>query len=1160
MDIRSKTLNPVASTCALAVLLVLHATTIAAQSISGSMFGSVLDSSGSAVQGAQLKLVHSGTGAERAALTDARGEFAISALGPGQYSLTVEARGFKKLVRGDIELTSSERLSLGSLNLELGTVTEQVVVSTDATPVQTASAERSTSITASQVANLTIYGRTFTSLVAISPGVVDTVGANNRALGGGGGGGINFNIAGSRSANNGFTLDGVTLNAVGGAANASFGVSMESVSEVKVMVSNYQAEFGRMAGGNIQVVTKSGTRDYHGVGMYYIRNEALNANNFFNNRLGQVRPRNRYNAITYALGGPVYIPRILKKQKLFFYWSHEYQPAKVTGALQNSTMPTALERAGDFSQSLDQNNTLMIIRDSTNNTPFQGNRIPLTRIDSNGQALLNVFPQPNFTDRSISKGAYNYVTQFTGSDPLRLYTLKLDYNLTTNDALSVTLTRNSDDNSIPNGGGLTTPFALLRDVVHNAGQMATAHWTHIISPTLVNEAVFGYAQLIGPTATGLDASVLKGIQTTTYDYTAKQLNPTSNPLNFVPGMSFGGVTGAASVSFDGRFPFFLTRYTTDYSNSLSAILGPHSVKAGVLIERMRQHDGGWATNFNGTFDFGRNVNNPLDTNNPYSNAILGIFNNYTEATSRPLALRHSLGVDWFVQDNWKVSRRLTLDYGVRVTWWTPFTNWDSRSATFVPGLYDPSKKVRLIYPALVNGTKVGINPVTNQTYPSVLIGFIAPGTGNPTNGMVVTTETPGYPSGLINNQGPLFAPRFGFAYDPFGTGKTAIRGGFGIFYNRITGGANTDSVYSYPIVQSPRIDFNRISSLQSAQGLVSAPTVVAWQRDIKTASVMNLSFSIQRHVGFDTVVDVGYVGSLGRHLTWQRDINSIPLSTRFLRENADPTSPSVPLADVFLRPTVGYNSINYNEAAGTSNYHSLQVTANRRLSRGLSFGVAWTYSKVLDFNDGEFGAVNIVAPFRAWNYGRASFDRTHVVKLSWVYSLPAWKSAIMPVRAVVNNWQISGITTFSSGAPLGVGYTLVAATDLSGTPSVSPRVVVAGNPVLSSGEQTFSQAFRTSVFQMPTVGSLGTLSKTLITGPGIKNFDVSIFKNIPLYKERAHAQLRAEFYNFFNHTQFSSLDNTARFAANGSQANAQFGQYTAARDPRVMQLAVRLEF
>ncbi len=1157
-----KPINLFAALFGLVLVLALSCATIAAQTFTGSMFGSVSDSTGAAVPGVQLRLVHTTTGTEREAQTDARGEFAISALSPGRYSLTVEARGFKKLVRDGIELTSSERLSVGNLNLELGTMTEQVLVSAAATPVQTASAERSTSITASQVANLTIYGRTFTSLVAISPGVVDTVGANSRALGGGGGGGVNFNIAGSRGANNGFTLDGVTLNAVGGAANASFGVSMESVSEVKVMVSNYQAEFGRMAGGNVQIVTKSGTKDYHGAAMYYGRNEALNANNFFNNRLGQIRPRNRYNAITYTLGGPVYIPVLLskQKQKLFFYWSHEYQPAKITGALQNSTMPTALEKAGDFSQSLDQNNALIVIKDPTNNIPFQGNRIPLTRIDPNGQALLNVFPTPNFTDRSITKGAYNYVTQFTGSDPLRMYTLKLDYNVTSKDIFSVTLTRNSDDNSIPNGGGLTTPFAMLRDVVHNAGQMGTVRWTHILSPTMVNEAVFGYAQLIGPTATGLDESVLKGIQTNTYNYTAKQLNPASNPLNFLPGMSFGGVTGAASVSYDGRFPYFLTRYTTDYSDSLSATLGAHSLKAGVFIERMRQHDGGWATNFNGTFDFGRNVNNPLDTNNPYSNAMLGVFNNYTEATYRPLALRHSLGVDWYAQDNWKVSRRLTLDYGLRFTWWTPFTNWDNKMATFVPGLYEPSKKVKLISPAVVNGTKVGINPATNQTYPSVLIGFIAPGTGSPTNGMVVTTDTPSYPSGLINNQGPLLAPRFGFAYDPFGNGKTAIRGGVGIFYNRITGGANTDSVYSYPIVQSPRIDYNRISSLQSAQGLVSAPAVVAWERDIKAASVMNISFSIQRDIGFGTVVDVGYLGSLGRHMTWQRDINSIPLGTRFLKENADPTSLSVPLADVFLRPTVGYTSINYNEAAGTSNYHSLQVTANRRLSRGLSFGAAWTYSKVLDFNDGEFGGVNTVAPFRAWNYGRAGFDRTHILKLTWVYAPPAWKSAIGPVRAIINNWQISGIASFSTGAPLGVGYTLVSAADLSGTPSVSPRILVTGNPVLSGSEQTFSQAFRTSAFQMPALGTLGTMSKTLLTGPGINNFDVSLFKNIPLYKERARAQLRVEFYNLFNHTQFSAFDSTARFAANGSQANAQFGQYTAARDPRVLQLAIRFEF
>jgi hypothetical protein len=523
-------------------------------------------------------------------------------------------------------------------------------------------------------------------------------------------------------------------------------------------------------------------------------------------------------------------------------------------------------------------------------------------------------------------------------------------------------------------------------------------------------------------------------------------------------------------------------------------------------------------------------------------------------------MRYSWGVDWFIQDNWKVNRRLTLDYGVRFTWWNQFYNANGSMATFDPSRYDAGKQVKLVRPALVGGTRVGVNPATGQTYPAALIGFIAPGTGNPTNGMIVTSEVKDYPKGLIDNVGPLAAPRFGFAYDPFGNGKTSIRGGFGMFYNRLLGGSNTAAVFSYPLVQTPVIQFNRIPTIQSAQGLVSVPSVTAWQRNMGSASVMNLSLSVQRDVGFGTVVDVGYLGSLGRHLTWARDINSIPVGARFLPANADPVTPSVPLMDVFLRPLTGYGAINANEAAGSSNYHSLQVTANRRMTRGLSAGLAYTWSKALDYVDGDFGAVNIIAPFREWNYGLAGFDRTHVVKLTWTYHLPEWKTALAPVRTVVNGWQVSGIATFMSGAPVGVGYSLVSAADLSGTPSIAPRILVAGDPVLPKGERTFSQAFRTDVWRAPAAGTLGMLSKTHIRGPGINNFDISVFKNIPVVKERLRAQLRGEFYNAFNHTQFSSYDSTARFDARGAQVNAQFGQYTAARDPRVMQLAVRLEF
>jgi hypothetical protein len=459
---------------------------------------------------------------------------------------------------------------------------------------------------------------------------------------------------------------------------------------------------------------------------------------------------------------------------------------------------------------------------------------------------------------------------------------------------------------------------------------------------------------------------------------------------------------------------------------------------------------------------------------------------------------------------------------------------------------------------MVNGVRVGQNPVTGETYSSALIGFIAPGAGNPTNGMIVTSQNPNYPRALSESSGILAAPRIGFAYDPFGDGKTAVRGGFGMFYNRMLG-IDYTAVYSYPIVQTPVVQFGTLSTFRSAQGFTSPPSVLGWDRHMKTPEVMNMSFAIQRNIGFDTVVDVGYVGSLARHLDWQRSLEDVPLGARFNPANADPTNPKVPLPDAFLRPIVGYNGIGLNEAYATSNYHSLQATANRRFARNLEFGFAWTWSKALDFTDNEFGAINTVAPLRAWNYGLAGFDRTHVVKINWLWDVPKHGWSFAPAQLALNGWQMSGIVTFQSGAPVAVGYSLVTATDLSGTPSISPRIQVTGDPVLAKGDRTFSRNFRPDVFHAPAAGTLGDLSKTLLRGPGINNWDVALFKNFSI-REGLKAQFRSEFYNAFNHTQFSTFDSTARFDANGSQVNSQFGQFTAARDPRIVQLAIRLQF
>ncbi|MBL8211955.1 MAG: carboxypeptidase regulatory-like domain-containing protein [Bryobacterales bacterium] len=1129
------------------------------QQVTGILSGSVQDTSGAAISGAKIRLVSTSTGVRRDITSDESGNFVVSGVDPAEYVLTVQADGFKTLEKKGIILTASERLPVGILQLEVGALEERVTVVAEGATVQTASAERSAAITGTQVENLLIFGRSVASLVALAPGVVDPVGAVGRDLGGGSA--TNFNVLGSRAAENNFTVDGVTMTAVGGAPNGTFGISAEAVAEVKVLLSNYQAEYGRLAGSNVQIVSKSGTRNFHGAAMYYKRHEQFNANNFFNNTLGLRRPINRFNTYSYNIGGPIYIPGKFNRErdKLFFFWNHEYLPRKTASAIQRVTMPTALERGGDFSQTVDVNNRLIPITDPTNRQPFAGNRIPANRLDPNGQALLNFFPQPNFVNPAVTLRQYNNVAQWSGANPLQMFTLKPEYYLSAKDQISASINAQFSSNDSPNGAQMTAQFPVFQSETKSKGGMFSVHYRRIFSPTVVNEFMVGYAFTFGPPSWTDEG--IKGLQRGTYGFLAGSLTPSNNPLNLMPAMSFGGVVGAANLTYDGRFPFNGARNVYNISDNISKTWGSHLLKAGFFLERMRQRDGPWANNFAGNFDFGRNVNNPLDSNYAYANAVLGVFNSYTEASARPVSRIYSRGVDWFVQDTWKISRKLTLDYGVRFAWFEPFWNFNDEMAGFVPSRYDPAKAVRLIRPALNNGVRMGQNPVTGTFHPASLIGFIAPGSGDPENGMVVTSRDKDYPRGLTESSGVRAAPRFGFAYDPFGNGKTAIRGGFGMFYNRVLGStaAAPTNVFSYPLVQYPVVQFGTISTFRSAQGFASPPAVTGWDRNIDTPTVMNMSFTIQRDIGFGTVVDVGYVGSLGRHLAWLRSLQDIPLGARFLPANADPTNPRVPLPDAFLRPIQGYNGVGMNEAAGTSNYHSLQVTANRRFARNLEFGLAWTWSKAMDYTDGEWGAINTVAPLRDWNYGLAGFDRTHVLKLNWLFSTPNFRFGFKPIGAVVNGWQVSGILTFQSGAPVGIGYSQVVAADLSGTPSISPRVLVTGNPVLPKNERTFSRNFRTDVFRLPAAGTLGTMSKTLLRGPGINNWDVAVFKNFQI-REGLRAQFRSEFYNAFNHTQFSAFDTAARFDAAGNQVNARFGEFTTARDPRVLQLAIRVQF
>ena len=1127
---------------------------LTAQTISSSIVGSVVDPTNLPIAGVTLQLRQVSTGATRELTTDTQGNFVFSNLSPGEYVLTAEASGFKRIERAGLMLSASEVLPAGTITLAVGSVTETVTVTAQGAMVQTASSERSGVVTSSQVEDLLTKSRNVMSLLALLPGVVDTTpDADNLARG------WNLYVQGNRNNTNSMTFDGMVLNSWGLGNATDVALSQDSIAEVKVLVGNYQAEYGRRSGANITLVSKSGSQQFHGLGSYFKRHEQFNANNFFRNRTSQPKARYRYNTWTYNIGGPVYIPRKfnVNKDKLFFFWNQEFWPLEST-ATGRLTVPTELERAGNFSQTVDLNRVLIPVRDPHTQTPFPGNIVPPSRINPSGQALLKIFPMPNFTDWNISRGAYNYIYDTPVSKPNRMETLRLDYSMNSNHRISGSFYGYTNDQT--GSVGLDTGssnWPLMAMGYSFKGRNYLTRYTAVLSPTLINEVTAGYTTR--PQQNSVIEEELKKAQRATVGFTAGQFTPQNNPLDLVPNATFGGVPSPANLAIEGRFPFWQNGRVISFTDNLTKTIGAHTLKAGITGDFLRHHATAFGALPFGSFDFSRSVVNPLDTNYAYSNALLGVFNTYRESNLQPIVRYRQKNIEWFAQDSWKATRRLTLEYGVRFSWIGPMWDAVGFTAAFTFGKFNAAQQVKLISPVIENGIRRGLNPVTGQTVPAAMIGGIAPGSGNIANGMVVVADTPDYPRGLYEHRGVQYAPRLGFAYDVFGNGRTAVRGGFGMFYNHPGWNVYEQFTIQPPLVITPTVYYGEIATFRSSSGVVFPQSVNAADRKSKTPSVMNLSLSVQHKLPFETILDVGYSGSLARNLFWTRELNAVPMGRRFDPAYADPTIRGSALPTAFLTPITGYTSIVQYEAAASSNYHSLQVSANRRFVKGLQFGVSWTWSKALDFVDDDRGGISPFISPRVWNYGLASFDRTHVLKMSGIWDVPRTSLAHPLANAILHDWQLSAMPSFISGAPLGIGWSSTVAVDTTGTPSQGSRIVVTGNPVLPKGERTFERNFRTDVFQMPGVGTVGNAAKTLIRGPGINTWDLGVFKNFPI-SDFGKVQFRWEMYNAFNHTQFSSVDATARFDAQGRQVNTQFGQFTGARSPRIMQFALRFHF
>ena len=1120
-----------------------------AQTITSSIVGSVVDSSGLPVGGAQAALSNVATGAGRNAVTDDRGNFVFPSLPLGEYILVVTNQGFKRVEKRGIRLSAQETLPVGSITLEVGAVTETVTVTSQGVVVQTASSERAGAILGSQVENLMIKGRNAMSLLQLLPGVVDLQNREEKID-------RNFDIfvQGNRAANNSVTIDGMVANPMGNNFNTVVVLGQDAIAEVRVLLTNFQAEYGHASGATVNIVSKSGGRDFHGLGSHFRRHEQFNANNFFNNRLSQPKPRYRYNTWNYNVGGPISIGKFNRnKDKVFFFWSQEFWPLKIPAPIRQITMPTELERAGDFSQTLDVNNRLIPITDPSSRQPFPGNRIPANRMDQSGQALLKVFPMPNFPNRSVSGGTYNYIFQDENKIPTRLENLRADYHLNARNTFSGSVASFIDQQE-GNTSVLTadtTNWAQMRRTYRLHGQAYILRYTGVISPTLINETSFGFTRR--PERNIVSEEEIRKNQRKTVGYVAGQLNPTSNPFDFIPLTSFGGVPNAANLQGTERYLFEQALNAFALTNNVTKTMGAHTLKFGVTMER---HFLGSNTNtVSGTVSFARDVNNPLETGYAYANAATGVYATYSEALNIVPGHQRQFTDEWFAQDNWKVNRRLTLDIGVRFHHFTPLFRSDDKASAFVPGLYNRARAVRLVEPALVNGQRVGIDPVTRTQFLPAQIGAIVPNSGDRVSGVVLAGKN-GTPRGFIDGFGVLAAPRFGFAYDIFGNGSTAIRGGWAMFATRPNFTNNPGA--QIPFSETPNLFYGTLLGIPTSSGVLFPGNITGIDQGIRCPRTMNFSMSVQRNVGFGTVVDVGYVGSLGRNLMWTRNYNEIPLGANFNPANIDPTNRAV-LPQAFLRPTVGFNNITIGEAAASSNYHSLQVTARRRFTTGLQFGLAWTWSKALDYADSDTTAISTLVDTKVWHYGLAGFDRTHVLKLDWLWNTPKAPVRNPVLTKVLNDWQLSGITSFVSGAPQSVGFSTVVATDITGTASLGPRIVLTGNPVLPKSERTFSRNFRTDVFAVPARGTVGNAAKTFLRGPGRNNWDIAIFKDFPI-REKMRFQYRLELYNAFNHAQFSGMDTTARFDALGNQVNSRLAEFTSALAPRVMQMALRFQF
>jgi hypothetical protein len=1090
--------------------------------------GQVIDASGAAIAKAKVTIVDQNTGYTRTTSTNDSGNYNLPELPVGAYRVTCEAAGFKKQLIAENNLATNVSLEV-NCKMQVGSQSESVTVEADAVVVEMVGGEVGYTVTGEMAGELQLNGRNFPELLQLLPGVSTTYTDGFSLFGGYGVNNSGQSINGGRTDTTTWNLNGADNKDNGGGGNNFINISPNALGEFRVLTSNYSAESGTSSGAVVNMSIRSGTKQFHGMLYEYWRNDKLAANTFNAAVVG--KPKLRWNNFGGNIGGPILIPGTRfngSREKLFFFFAEDMKYLR-TGATTTWTVPTAAFKSGTFGTTT--------VRDPATLTPFPGNVLPANVINPDMQKLINIYPNAN-------SGTASYIFNKTTPTNVHQEIFKLDFNIGSKDQIGFHYAHDKY-RQLENTTNLIEYYRQI------PGLNTSIQWTHIISPALIVNFQFTY--------TG-NVIVEQGdvIPNPTFisDYTRKgfgiSLPSIYNASPDIPQVAVSGYTtlSVSPLSFNNFNRIF------DWKGSVTRILGNHSLKSGILIMRNRKNQDN-PPQINGAFTF--NTTRTPSSGNAVADALLGAFQQYQEYSGVRQGWYRFTQIEPWIQDDWRVSRRLSMNFGLRWSYMQPQYSALNNTVQFLPQYFNPAQAAVI---NVQNGTVISA--------PNPYNGLVLTGSGFPetARGRVQQYDDPAVralfhnlPLGGANTRWGNYAPRFGFAYDLTGNQSTVLRGGLGIAYERIQGNFIFSGINNAP--------FNPVSTIlngyvtapnQGATGPTSVQAVTnSHFLDMKNPRTLSFSLGIQRKLWTNSVLTVTYVGSTASNLSYIDDINQprlgyantvfVPGTTTLANTNA-------------TRPYLGYGNIQEYTTGANYVYNSLQTQLRKRFRHAGSMSAAFTWSS----SRTDAPAYNY-QPEDSYNlrgeWGNSSYNRRKIFTSSWVYPLPFLRDGKRWYHKAFGGWQVNGTGLIQSGLPVNITVSNTTAPGTAGDVGSGVRPDLVGDPRSGPIVDNF-QILNPSAFANPGSNRFGSLGAYAVFLPSWFNVNGSVSKSFK-FRERYTWDFKFDMYNVPNHLSTSGV-NTGSFngtkVVNGVTVSntANWGAKSGTTPPRTMEANIRLRF